>query len=518
MPEPHTNVNPATPPPDLSTAGEEPQVFRALPCWRRFDVRVAMVFGCASLAIVLAAAVFAYHAIVGARMESFSKRLESLALTLAQTIEVNAIPGLNRREDKGEAWIAEWQERLKTVVELEADIDSIYILLPTDQPAKLRFLLDASKVSRVAQTGEIYDASEYPFMLRAFNGVEVEDRVFEDEFGATQSAYAPLRTGAGEVVGIVGVDVLAVRLDETRAQVLWFCAAGFGLAGVAVVLVALFVRRQVHRPLARVLESTTAIAAGRFDTPTGLTGGDEFAVLGGQIDEMAAKLRDRERIRATFGLYVSQELAQNLLAADQLPRLGGEECLATVMFCDLTSYTRVSECFSPTETVALANEYLGIMTRVIEQHGGCVLDFSGDGVMAAFGAPVSMNDQAERALRAALMMQQRMNQLNGEWEARGLAERWQKVGVDQITLRIGIHTGPVVAGNIGGVSRMKYCVMGDTVNVAARLEEMNKELGSRICMSEQVKLRARAELSQDFVDCGLRKVRGRLLAVQVFAL
>jgi adenylate cyclase len=493
-----------------------------LPWWRRFDVRIAGLFGGAALLVVIAAGVFAYSLIVDARMRSFTQRLETLALALANTFEADAIPGLARRADGGAAWRAEWRARLLHIVERERDIDSIYVLLPTDRPAQLRFLLDASKVSRVAETGELYDASEYPFMLRGFRQVSVENRVYADDFGATQSAYAPLRTSKGDVVGIVGVDVLAVRLDETRRQVILFCAVIFGVAAGAVVGLAALVRRRVRRPLSRALGVTAAIATGRHEpaepeAPENAVG-DEFSLLGRHLDDLARQLRDRERLRATFGLYVSDDLARAVLAGDQTPTLGGVERLATVLFADLSNYTRISEQFSPTEIVSLANEYLGAMTAVIEQHGGCVLDFSGDGVMAVFGAPLPQEDHAERALRCAILMQQRMTQLNGAWEVRGLAERWQKAGVDQIALRIGIHTGPVVAGHIGGASRMKYCVMGDTVNVARRLEEMNKELGTRIAISEQLKQRAAASSAEGFIDCDLRPLRGRLVGVHVFAI
>lgn len=494
----------------------------ALPWWRRFDVRIAALFGGAAFLVVIAAGVFAYSLIVEARMQSFTQRLESLALSLANTVEADAIPGLNRRADGGAAWRAEWRERLMRIVEREPDIDSIYVLLPTERPAQLRFLLDASKASRVAEPGELYDASEYPFMLRGFGQVSVEDRVYADEFGATQSAYAPLRTSDNEVVAIVGVDVLAVRLDETRRQVVLFCAAIFGVAAGAVVLIAALVRRRVQRPLSQALATTAAIAAGRHEPAApgaeGEKAGDEFSLLARHLDDLSRQLRDRERLRATFGLYVSDELAKAVLANGRTPTLGGVERLATVLFADLSQYTRISEQFSPVEVVNLANEYLGAMTTLVEQHGGCVIDFRGDCIMAAFNAPVAQEDHADRALRCALLMQQRMTQLNGAWEARGLAERWQKAGVDQITLRIGLHTGPVVAGHIGGASRMKYCVMGDTVNVAARLQEMNKELGTRIAITEQVKQRASASSCEGFVDCDLRPLRGRLLGVHVFAM
>lgn len=517
---PHTGPTSASAPfsSGSSAVSAAPAPLQGLPWWRCFDVRISALFGGGALLVVIAAGIFAYGLIVEARIDSFRKRLESLALALSQTIEAGAIPGLERRADRGAAWTADLRARLMTVVEREPDIDSIYILLPTDRPAHLRFLLDASKASRVASPGELYDASAMPFMLRAFNAVSVEDRVFADAFGATQSAYAPLRTTDGRVVGIVGVDVLAVRIAETRARVLGFSIALFGLSAVAIAGVAAIVRQRVRRPITRVLAATEAIAAGRFDVSTGVESRDEFGLLGKRIDAMAAQLGERERLRTTFGLYVSQDLAHALLNANQPPRLGGVECVATVMFCDLARYTRVSECLSPAEIVALANEYLGAMTRAIEAEGGCVLDFNGDGIMALFGAPVAHPDHAARGLRAAIVMQQRMNQLNGEWEARGLAERWQRSGVEQIVLRIGLHSGPVVAGNIGHATRMKYCAMGDTVTIAARLEEMNKDLGTRIAMSAEVRQRAGAELAEGFVDCDLRAVRGRQTLTHVYAL
>lgn len=486
--------------------------------WKqRFDVRVAAFLGVTASVIILVLGVFAYRTIIEARIDLFEQRLRSIALSLAQTINVDELDALTSPATGNEPALAGLHRRLKTIAEAEPDIESIYILQPADAPGRLRFLLDASKVSRVAQTGELYDATELPFMLQGFDRVTVEDRVFGDDFGQTQSSYAPLKTSSGRVIGIIGVDMLALRLDEVRAQVVLLCSWVLGLALLAVLVLSLIIRRQIHRPLSRVLAAASDIADGKLDTRLHARSNDEFGLLAKKFDTMAGHLRDRELLRETFGLYVSRDLASALMKDGRVPALGGVECVATVIFCDLSNYTRISEAFSPQEVISLINEYLAAMTALIESHKGCVLDFTGDGIIAGFGLPLPNPDHARDAVHCAIAMRQRLTQLNGEWEARGLAARWQAVGVDRIEARMGIHTGPLVAGNIGSPSRMKYCVMGDTVNIAARLEEMNKDFNSTILVSDQVRIRVPSEMTDSFSDFGVVNIRGRVQAVGAYS-
>ncbi|MDF3057186.1 MAG: ladC, partial [Rariglobus sp.] len=390
--------------PDLDRSGRDALV--SLPWWRRFDFKVAALVGCTALLIVIGVGVFAYRSIVDARLRSFENRLESLALSLSESIDADAVAGIPPPAgvDVFSPALHDLHRRLQRIVDQQADIDSIYILRATETPGRLSFLLDASKTSRVAQPGELYDATAMPFMLRGFERVSVEDRVYGDEFGQTQSSYAPLKTADGRVIGIVGVDVLALRLAETRWQVIRFCSAVFGLAIVAVLLLALVVRRQVQRPLARVLDAASAISEGKLDTRLHAPSRDEFGLLAGKFDTMARHLRDRERLRETFGLYVSRELATALMKDGQLPALGGVECVATVIFCDLSNYTRISEAFSPQEVIALINEYLAAMSPIIEAHQGCLLDFTGDGIIAGFGLPLPNLDHAHNAVQCAIEM------------------------------------------------------------------------------------------------------------------
>ncbi|HTJ78136.1 MAG TPA: adenylate/guanylate cyclase domain-containing protein [Rariglobus sp.] len=513
MPSNPTSPNPAVQAPLLN----ETALFR-LPWWQRFDFRVATVFGGAALVIIGICGLFTYQSIAAAKLSAFESRLQSLAVALSQTIDAEDIVHASPDPAVFTPAIQSMRDHFKQIVDSEPDIDSIYILLPTEKPGQLRFLIDASKVSRVAKKYELYDATELPFMLQGFEHVSVEDRVYGDDFGQTQSSYAPLRRKDGTVVGIVGIDVLAIRLNATRWQVIRFCLIVFGVAAAAIFLLAAFVRHQVQQPLARVLHAVSDIASGRPHQQLHTRRHDEFGLLADQFDAMAQHLRDRERLRETFGIYVSRELADSLMKGGKLPELGGVECLATVIFCDLTNYTRISENLGATEVIALINEYLATMSAIVEAHQGCLLDFTGNGIIAAFGTPLALPDHANHAVQCALKMRQQLNRLNGEWEARGLAARWQEVGIDRVEMRIGIHTGPLVAGNIGCASRMKYCVMGDTVNVAARLETLNKEFSTSILVSDQVKVRLPNELLDGLTDRGVLKVRGRLQSVGAYSL
>jgi len=198
--------------------------------------------------------------------------------------------------------------------------------------------------------------------------------------------------------------------------------------------------------------------------------------------------------------------------------LGGEERVVTVLFSDLRSYSTISEQLSPTQVVTMLNQYLCAMNEIIDRQGGCVIEFVGDAIFAVFGAPQYMPYHAERAMRSAMAMRQRLKQLNGEWQKTGVARRWEEIGISDIGMRIGIHSGQVIAGNLGGETRIKYSVIGDTVNVASRLESLNKDFGSEILISSDVYIQLPQDLMDVFVDVGSHPVKGREQPVKIYAM
>ena len=192
---------------------------------------------------------------------------------------------------------------------------------------------------------------------------------------------------------------------------------------------------------------------------------------------MAQGLEERERLKVGFTRYVSQYALEELLKLDQPITLEGERKKVTVLFTDLRNFTKLSEHLPPEEVLKLLNEYYEEMIEVIFNYGGTLDKFIGDGLMVEFGAPLEDNLQELHAVLAAIHMQLHLEKLSDKWESEG--KRRMLMGV-------GIHTGLAVIGNIGSEKRMEYTAIGDTVNVAARLEQATKKIDRHIIVSKTV--------------------------------
>ncbi len=194
--------------------------------------------------------------------------------------------------------------------------------------------------------------------------------------------------------------------------------------------------------------------------------GDELEALASGFNTMVDGLKERDKLRTTFGKYMTASVMEHLMAGKVA--LGGESLEVTILFTDIRSFTTLSEKMDPQQLVGLLNEYFTEMVGIVMEMDGVVDKYIGDAIMAVFGAPVPKPEDAVNAVRAAVHMRRALQHLNNR-----LAER----GIPPLRTGIGIHTGPVVAGNIGSERRMEYTVIGDAVNLASRLESNTKDLG-----------------------------------------
>jgi len=184
--------------------------------------------------------------------------------------------------------------------------------------------------------------------------------------------------------------------------------------------------------------------------------------------------RQRKFLHTSFSTYISPELIDQMVSSGMLPRLGGEEREITAFFSDIQGFSTFSEVLSPPDLVELINEYFKAMTDILTQRQGCLDKYIGDAIVAMFGAPIPLPDHPRQALLAAVAMQERLARLREKWENE--APRWPEI-VHRMRMRIGVHTGRIVTGNMGSDLRMNYTMMGDDVNLAARLEGASKQYG-----------------------------------------
>jgi adenylate cyclase len=241
--------------------------------------------------------------------------------------------------------------------------------------------------------------------------------------------------------------------------------------------------------------------------PVATVGGAVLVVFAGLLTSIELAVgKERSFIKKAFSRYVPGEVVDTLLSRPELLQLGGEERVMSVLFSDLAGFTSISEGMSPSQLVRLLNEYLTEMTEIVLSEGGIIDKFEGDAIMAEFGAPLPIPDHADRAVRAGLRMQMRLQELRKIWAERKLPE---------LRCRVGINTGPMIVGNMGSDQVFDYTVIGDSVNLASRLEGANKRYDTYLMISESTHDCLTPGLFRTRVLDVIR-VKGKSKAVKVF--
>jgi class 3 adenylate cyclase len=271
----------------------------------------------------------------------------------------------------------------------------------------------------------------------------------------------------------------AAKTVQKQRQAMVIAAVLTALAAALGLVFAALVSGGMTRPVRRLLDGTRAVEAGHLDETLTVTSKDEIGLLTAAFNRMVEQLRHKERIRETFGKYVDPRIVEGLIDRPTLA-VEGQRRVMTVLFCDVKGFTGASEGMTPQGLVKVMNRYFSAMSAPIRDHGGIIDKYIGDAIMAYWGPPFTENaDQARLACLAALDMLERVGPLRTEFpELLGL--RYLPIAFD---IRIGIATGDALVGSIGSELMMSYTVMGDTVNLASRLEGANKVYGGRILVS-----------------------------------
>jgi adenylate cyclase len=349
-------------------------------------------------------------------------------------------------------------------------------------------LIGRSVRTAVELTGSQSDMFNSPFSVidgadRLIPGVEVQANLISNQL--TGGGLKPVEPALGLALVVAMLAVLGLVGMRAHPSVTAILAASLAV-GVWLLSYGLFA---AHKRWLEPLFPVASVAA----------------VYGSaMLLNYVASRRRALQIRTMFSQYVPKEVVARLVERPDLLKLGGEARELTLMFTDLANFTAMSERLTAEATVEVLTEYFNAMTSIIHRYGGTVDKFIGDAVMAFWGAPLHDPQHAEHAVRAAIDMQIAMQEL---------AVRLTERGLPTIAMRIGVHTGRVVVGNIGSQSRFSYSVIGDAVNLASRLEGANKAFGTGILVSEATAALLPADIVLRLLDRVIVKGKSASIAV-----
>jgi adenylate cyclase len=340
------------------------------------------------------------------------------------------------------------------------------------------------------------DVSFKKFKQNVVTGVQRYSFRDTVEYGS----YRKVAIGGAAIITTVNEDIAFAAVRWARITIILIA---FIIMTIAILFIYFF-SRTISDPLKRLVGATQTIRAGNYDVKVENASRDEVGELAHAFNEMTDGLRERENLKGAFGKFVNKEVAKMVMRGDLA--LGGESKTATVFFSDIRSFTSMSEKMTPLEVVGFLNEYMTLMVEIVHRYGGVVDKFIGDAIMAIWGAPVTKPNDAENAVLAALEMRAALHTFN-----QGRGSRAKPI----IRIGMGLNTGEVLAGQIGSLDRLEYTVIGDAVNLASRMEGLNKTFGTDILITQNTY----ELLKKKFVCHPLHKVqvKGKADAQRVYA-
>ncbi len=309
-------------------------------------------------------------------------------------------------------------------------------------------------------------------------------------------------------IGAVAAGLSTKPLDQKIETI---TAQGILLAIVTLAIGALLTfvfTRQITTPLIELANVAGRMAGGDLAIRVSPKSRDEIGRLGEAFNEMAVGLQEREWLRDTFGRFVSREVVEAIRTGQV--QLEGENRMVSVLFCDIREFTDFSERHTPQEVVAMLNEFLPLVVLAAQKHGGTVNKFGGDSTLVIYGAPRELEDSAYRAVLTAIDIRLGLAKLNARLTEKG--EHPLRVG-------IGINTGVALAGAIGPNERQEYTVVGNTVNLAARIDGLNKQFPQHDILISGWTRDALAERKGEFeqISLGQVPIRGKNEPVEIWA-
>ncbi len=447
-------------------------------------------------------------------LEELHTNVLSIAVDAANEVDPHMIQQVQLNKDVNSSEYQKTQNILRKIRDNNRRenlfVKYIYIVDPISESSnQFNYLIDAEERSSAnfSPIGEPADEAISARLAEHLDEIYAPPNFVTDIWGEWMIGYAPIYTKDGKYLATVGVNLFASGVMEKLNKLL---KDGFFTLSITLLLTLIFgwyLSQRQTSALKKLHDGVKEIESGNLNYKINIHSKDEFEELGTDINRMAQGLRERERLLISFTRYVSQHIMESILKSEDQIKLSGERRKVTVLFSDIRNFTTFSEKHDPEQVVLLLNEYFSAMVEIIFRNQGILDKFLGDGIMVEFGIPLDDPQQEFNAVKTAIEMREEITRL---------CTKWASEGKPTIDIGIGIHTGFAVIGNIGSEKRVEYTAIGDAVNVAARIEQLTKELKTPLLISETTVTAITDKFN--FKSLGSQNIRGRTEDITVYTI
>ncbi|MBF0181547.1 MAG: hypothetical protein HQM03_16110 [Magnetococcales bacterium] len=471
----------------------------------KVSMRVSLWFVSVGLVVVISSVLggLTYWAAKEVLRDNLRTRIGNIVAVAALRIDPELHKRIRTRDDENGQDYQTLKRQLRQIRDISKEIRFLYTSR-LDHRGQVLFVVDAEESeAELSHVGDVYEEAT-PLMRQLFavpRPFAVEEEFTTDKWGTFLSGYAPFHDKDGKLEGLVGMDLTAEQVmayEQQHLNVILYVVAFFTLIGMWLGSV---LSRLIAQSLGLLEQDMARIQT--FDLDAETVTGSRIV----ELNRMQEAVHDMKKSLRSFKKYVPADLVAELIQLRQEAVLGAESRGITLFFSDIAGFTTIAERLAPNELSQRLGIYFEAMTRTILQQHGTVDKFIGDAVMAFWGAPKPHEDHALLACRAAVRCQRAL---------REIAEQWTAQGMPPFATRIGICTGDALVGNMGYSERLSYTALGDVVNLASRLEGLNKFFGTRIVIGESTHALVQAEMATRCL--GVVAVKGKTRGVRIHEL
>ncbi len=484
----------------------------------RFRTRVFTLFLVMAILTGLLIAAFMYRPTKQLFMDLMQTNVLSIAATAAAMMDADSHNGIRTRSDQDTPAYKQLESELRRARDANRRRDIyvkyIYSMRPyPNDPKMAEFVLDAEEDGvNKSNVGDVYKTTNPNYLVR-FNEFQADEEFVSDQWGLWLTANAPIRDASNQTVGAVGVDISATEAIQRLNSLFWNGALALGVSLIAAYFLASFASQRIARPLITIRNAVERIAGGDYSQTLKLSSKDEFEEVANALNKMTLGLQQREDLKSALARYVSEDILNEIIYAGRPSELYSQRKKVTALFADVRGFTNFSEQLSPEETVAMLNDYFEKMIEAVFKNFGHLNKFMGDGLMALFGALRDDEFQEEHAVQAALDMRTALKDLQEKWAT---SESRARDALASLRIGIGINTGLAIVGNIGSKQRMEFTAIGDSINLASRLEQATRDRQVDILVSEFTYVATRSRFP--FEPVGEISLKGKTESARTFTI